>query len=99
MWQQGDVLIEQVQELPFGLKKLSHLILASSDSTAQRHRIKERKVAELFSAERGDQYLIVTAAEATVVHPEHKPITLAAGMYRVWKQREFAAAKPRPVMD
>ena len=41
----------------------------------------------------------LTKEEATVVHPEHGPIKLPKGNYRVWKQREFADEKPRPVRD
>ena len=48
MWRQGDVLVERAAEVPVGATKLKRLILASGDSTGQRHTIKEHKSAELF---------------------------------------------------
>src|SRR5215213_10086403 len=99
MWRQGDVLIERTGEVPPTATKLKRLILASGDSTGQRHTIKEHKAAELYQAGRDEMFLRVTAEEATVVHPEHGPITLPRGTYRVWKQREFADVAPRPVRD
>ena len=99
MWRQGDVLIEPALEVPDSATKLKRLILASGDSTGQRHTIREHKSAELFRAGRDEMFLRVTADEATVVHPEHRPITLSRGTYRVWKQREFSDAAPRPVRD
>jgi hypothetical protein len=99
MWRQGDVLIDDVSEVPATATRLKRLVLASGDSTGQRHTIKDRKSAELF-ADAGDRlYLRVTADQATVSHPEHGPVTLPRGQYRVWKQREFTDAKPRPVYD
>ncbi len=101
MWRQGDVLIESIPVIPDGMPKLKRLVLASGDNTAQRHQIKERNAARLFGDPNSFLYLLVTADEATVVHPEHGPITLAKGSYRVWRQREFttAAAAPRRVYD
>jgi hypothetical protein len=101
MWRQGDVLIERVAEIPAGLPKVKRLVLAAGDSTAQRHEIKERGVAELFGNPRGDLFLNVKAEEATVVHPEHGPIVLKKGTYRVWRQREYVepGQSPRNVMD
>ncbi len=98
MWRQGDVLIDEVNEVPAGAERLKQLVLAAGDSTGQRHMIKDRKSAELFR-DRGILYLRVVADKAVVAHPEHHPITLPRGTYRVWKQREFTDAKPRPVHD
>jgi hypothetical protein len=99
MWRQGDVLIDRVEQVPSGATKLKRLILASGDSTGQRHTIWERKAADLYRRGPDELFLHVTAESATVVHPEHRPITLPRGSYRVWKQREFSDAAPRPVRD
>ena len=99
MWRQGDVLIERADEIPSTATKLKRLILASGDSTGQRHTIKEYKSAELYRSTGDAMFLRVTADEATVVHPEHGPIKLPRGTYRVWKQREFTDVVPRPVRD
>ncbi|HET6251134.1 MAG TPA: hypothetical protein VFE47_25860 [Tepidisphaeraceae bacterium] len=99
MWRQGDVFIEAVDSIPQFLKRYNRLILASGDSTGQRHQIKDRKSAQLYQGAGDDLYLVVTSDTATVAHPEHAPIDLPKGNYRVWKQREFADVKPRPVVD
>ena len=99
MWRQGDVLIERVDAIPRDSIQLKRLVLAAGDSTGQRHMIKDRSTAELFVASGERLYLRVTADAATVAHPEHGPITLPRGEYRVWKQREFGDVKPRPVYD
>jgi hypothetical protein len=89
MYRQGDILIQRIEEMPQDQPRIKRLILASGDSTAQRHQIKERGAAELFGNPNGDLYLRVTAEQATVIHPEHKPIALSQGVYRIWRQREF----------
>lgn len=99
MWRQGDVLIERAAEVPAAATKLKRLVLASGDTTGHRHSIKERKAAELFRAGTDETFLVVKEDEATVVHPEHLPITLPRGTYRVWRQREFTDVAPRPVRD
>jgi hypothetical protein len=35
----------------------------------------------------------------TVVHEEHRPITLTSGYYRVWRQREYSPEEIRVVRD
>ena len=67
-------------------------MLASGDTTGHSHRIKDRRTAQMFLMGRGHLavfFLEVTAEEAKVEHPEHGPIVLPRGMYRVWRQREF----------
>lgn len=98
MWRQGDVFIDRVEQFPENLIRLKRLVLAAGDSTGHRHMIKDLKSAELYVGGDG-LYLRVTAEEATVAHPEHGPIVLPRGEYRVWKQREFTDAAPRPVYD
>jgi hypothetical protein len=99
VWRQGDVLIETVAAIPDGAARLKQLVLAAGDSTGQRHMIKDRKTAELYLGADRTLYLRVTADAATVAHPEHGHVALPRGQYRVWKQREFTDAKPRPVYD
>jgi hypothetical protein len=99
MWRQGDVMMDVVDQIPAGAARLKRLVLAAGDSTGQRHLIKDGKTAELYVAGGNTLFLRVTAAEATVAHPEHGPIVLPRGDYRVWKQREFTDARPRPVRD
>lgn len=102
MWRQGDVLIERVEAVPPSARKRKRPILASGDSTGQRHQIKDRQAAQLFSVGEGRDtqlFLDVTAEEARIVHPEHGTIALPRGAYRVWRQREFDDLQIRFVAD
>lgn len=102
MWRQGDVLIQRVESIPPSARAMKRAVLASGDSTGQRHQIKDRRAARLFSSGNGaisDLFLEVIAEEASVVHPEHGEIILPRGTYRVWKQREFDDLGSRFVAD
>lgn len=102
IWRQGDILIQDVEEIPPMARALKRPVLASSDSTGHRHQIKDRKLACLYSLSiLGGQelYLDVTGDEADLVHPEHDTIVLKRGRYRVWRQREFSDWGNRDVID
>jgi hypothetical protein len=102
MWRQGDVLIEQVGSIPPSARRLKRPVLASGDSTGQRHQIKDRRTARLLSTDETGAirlFLEVIADEAAVVHPEHGEIVLPRGNYRVWLQREFDDIGQRSVAD
>ena len=98
MWRQGDVLISTVAAIPRGATKQRNCVLAEGELTGHTHRIDEPSTAELFEHE-GRLYLRVLAAEARVVHQEHGPITLQAGLYAVWQQREYSPQSIRSVKD
>jgi hypothetical protein len=75
------------------------LVLAEGSSTGHRHEVRPATAAKLFELE-GTLYLHVNERGAEVVHPEHGPIPLLAGSYRVWRQREYDGSNlPRFVMD
>jgi hypothetical protein len=102
LWRQGDVLIQRVEAIPPSARKLKRPVLASGDTTGHRHQIKDRRSARLLSVGQGramQLFLEVDADEASVVHPEHGPITLPRGLYRVWRQREFDDREIRFVAD
>jgi hypothetical protein len=98
MWRQGDVLISTVAAIPRGATKRHNCVLAEGELTGHSHRIDQLGAAELFEHE-GSLYLRVLAAEARVVHQEHGPITLQAGVYSVWQQREYSPQSIRSVKD
>ncbi len=98
MWRQGDVLISTVAAIPRGAIKRRDCVLAEGELTGHTHRIDQPGTAELFEHE-GRLYLRVLAAEARVVHQEHGPITLQAGFYAVWQQREYSPQSIRSVKD
>ena len=98
MWRHGDVLIAAVGAIPGGATELKHTVLARGEITGHSHRILERDAAELWESG-GTLYLKITAEKATVVHQEHRPITLPRGSYRVWIQREYSPTAIRRVVD
>lgn len=98
LYRHGDVLLAAVPTLPTGAKPMPGLILAHGELTGHAHRIREVGAAQLFS--QGEfTYLRVVAATATLVHEEHRPIVLPAGVYRVWQQREYSPEAIRTVVD
>ena len=98
LYRHGDVLVRRVPEIPSTAKKRPHLTLAEGEITGHSHRIKEAGAAKLFELA-GRRYLDVTAQEATLVHEEHGPITLARGCYLIWQQREYSPQEIRTVRD
>ncbi len=94
--QQGDVLIEKVEEVKG--KKLDHLVLASGEATGHRHEV---VVGDATLYEGSEGLYLEVRKEATVVHPEHKPIEIPTGKYRIRKVREYDhfAGETRKVRD
>lgn len=97
-YRHGDVMVETVADLPEVRRKTKHTILAHGEITGHCHRIAEKGAAELFETPAG-MFLNVTAKSATLVHEEHESITLATGVYRVWRQREYSPEEIRIIRD
>ncbi|RZL06719.1 MAG: hypothetical protein EOO62_18340 [Hymenobacter sp.] len=98
LYRHGDVLLAAVPTLPTDAKPVLGLILAHGELSGHAHRIREAGAAQLFT--KGSlTYLRVTAATATLVHEEHRPIVLPTGVYRVWQQREYSPEAIRTVVD
>lgn len=109
---QGDVLVEEVVMRRRHGARMSHLILAEGETTGHRHtviadatanpgtdqRAEPMPPAQLFTEPDGTRYLFVDRA-CLLVHPEHDPLSLAPGCYRVVQQREYTAAAGRSVQD
>ena len=85
LYQQGDVLIQNVLEVEG--KKLNHLILAKGEVTGHCHEITSGE-AELYDHE-GTLFLKVKSDEAILTHQEHGVITLPKGNYKIGIVREF----------
>ena len=98
LYRHGDVLIEEVQGLPKVCEQLTHTTLAHGEVTGHSHRIKEAAEADLYEA-MDALYLHVRGPHVSVVHEEHRTITLAPGYYRVWRQREYSPEEIRIVRD
>jgi hypothetical protein len=99
---QGDVLLEEIAEIPASARKHRGLVLASGEITGHCHRIEDKRTARLFSTDTsrgGELFLEVIGPDPKLVHPEHETIILPRGRYRVWKQREFDDSGARDVAD
>lgn len=94
----GDVLIEKVESLPEIREKLPHAILAHGEVTGHSHRIKEASDTDLYQTPEA-LFLHVRGLSASVIHEEHKTISLTSGFYRVWRQREYSPTEIRIVRD
>jgi hypothetical protein len=98
LWRHGDVLIAATGSIPQEARRRPTSVLVWGELTGHSHRIAAPETAELW--EHGETlYLNVLAGTATVIHEEHKPITLPRGFYRVWTQREYAPRAIRRVVD
>ena len=88
-WQQGDLIGRRLSCLPEGAATLisrKHLVLAEGEHTGHAHVIEDEE-AELIRI--GEQIILRLSRTATVVHPEHKPITLAPGIWEIGRVREY----------
>lgn len=94
----GDVMVEEVAQLPKVRRKAQHTILAHGELTGHCHRIAEGATADLYDTPDGI-FLHVTAKQATLVHDEHDAIKLDSGFYRVWRQREYSPEEIRIIRD
>jgi hypothetical protein len=98
LYRHGDVLVSTIDIIPLNAAKRSHLVLAEGEVTGHMHRIAEPGSAEIYQ-ENGQIYLRVVADHATLIHPEHGPIALPRGDYRVWRQREYSPQAIHIVRD
>jgi hypothetical protein len=90
LYQQGDVLFKKVATLPEGKqtpveRRPAGYILAEGEATGHVHAVQEE--VELVEIQ-GVLY-IRSAADFTVTHQEHKPITLPPGIWEIGKVREY----------
>jgi hypothetical protein len=103
MWRQGDVFIRPIATIPDHARRsrVPHGILAHGELTGHSHRLEDPQAAQLFqgATTSGEFYLDVPGTGARVVHEEHGPIELPAGLYRVWRQREYSPRGSRVVGD
>lgn len=100
--QQGDVIIERVDTLPKGLKKLNHGVLEEGETVGHYHQLADYhpdKVS-VFEDDNKNKFF-QNVATMTLKHEEHNPVEIPAGTYRIRKVREFNHLNqlPRDVVD
>lgn len=99
--QQGDVLLKKLDTMPVGDPKTvakRRLVIAEGEHTGHAHVIEDDE-AELVML--GERMLLKLSRQATIVHEEHKPITLSPGIWEVGRVKEFDwfSQMERTVMD
>ena len=97
LWRHGDVLIASIPQIPAGTQPRHGTVLVYGEATGHAHRIEDPGTAEILA--RGNELFLRVLSEARIVHEEHLPITLPAGTYRVWQQREYSPTAIRYVFD
>lgn len=93
MARQGDILIEAVKKIPKRAIQLPDnecIILAEGEVTGHRHEICSPHAMSFLV---GDRLHFKLLEASTVRHPEHRPILLPAGTYRMIRQRESSGYK------
>jgi hypothetical protein len=89
VYQQGDVLLFVVDSVPAKAKPRNSdprgLVLAEGEATGHAHVIHDSGCALM---EDEDKTYLTTKKGATVVHEEHKAVTVPPGTYEVRKVRE-----------
>lgn len=86
MYQQGDVLLTKIENLPDGGKKHSN-VLAEGEATGHTHRATGENVAVLEGEK--EELFLSAPSGATIVHEEHKTLEVPPGYYRVRQVREY----------
>ncbi len=90
--QQGDVLLFKEEKLPTGMKKMKaengRLIFAKGEATGHHHSVAVDEGVTLWKDKNGTLWASVEADKATIIHQEHKPVTVKKGNYRVGLVRE-----------
>jgi hypothetical protein len=92
--QHGDVLLRGIESLPAGVKKTrrknGRLIVMKGETTGHAHVITD-KAASIWMLEKdGKTELYLEATEpVTIIHEEHKPLPIPAGIYRIGQVSEY----------
>ena len=91
-YQQGDVILEQVSEVPTGAKpvepKARGYVLAEGEVTGHAHCV-EPIAGMVFEEKDGMFYLKSGESDFTVTHEEHGHITVPKGTWRVRIVKEY----------
>ncbi len=100
MWRHGDVFIARIEKIPPGLTPTGLPVLAEGELTGHAHRIATPNAGKFFIGnEPGERYFEICVPEAILTHEEHASVSLPAGIYRSWIQREYHPNEIRRVID
>jgi hypothetical protein len=86
-YQQGDVILKVVDNLPNGMKVKEDKIVAEGEATGHMHRILAED-AMVFVTKEGDIF-VDSPSGTEITHDEHDTINLPAGRYHIGIVQEF----------
>jgi len=97
-YQQGDVILRKVSKLPEGLKDQGDKILQYGETTGHMHQFQTTAKVKVYNtpgmAQEGGittnfgKYIIVEEP-STLLHEEHKALSIEPGIYEIDIVREF----------
>ena len=93
---QGDILFVKIEKIPERMKVKQDNIIAEGEATGHKHLLVD---GLLYQDERDRLFVNVEHEIATIIHNEHKPVTLPKGNYKVVRQREYEPKNWRIVSD
>lgn len=108
MYRQGDVLITRIPAAPANLtprpRDNGRVILAYGEVTGHAHAIADTETephAAIFDdpTATDGSFVMLVETDTGLVHEEHGRIDLAAGAYRITRQREYTPEAIRNVAD
>ena len=97
-YRQGDLLFVEVVETPPLTRRRDGVVIQTGEATGHSHRISSVDDAEIFEVD-GGLFLSVGERGVSIVHEEHKPLSLPVGDYQVVRQREYSPEAIRLVRD
>ena len=96
LYRQGDVLLVKTGDIKDkSVVASGRVVLADGEVTGHQH-VVEGDVTEYLAMGRR---LLECGSTTVVIHQEHAPITLPAGMYWIVAQREYSPQEIRRVAD
>lgn len=84
-YRQGDLLFVRRKRVPAGLKARLGQVIVRGEATGHAHRLTTGTI--LHGSD--DALYLRLQQEARVVHEEHAPLLLPAGIWQVVRQREY----------
>jgi hypothetical protein len=96
-YRQGNVMLVASDELPSTVTSLAigveiHALILDGLEAPSRHVARATSVLRAFSSAGADgpaEWLEVEGGVVTISHPQHGPLTLEPGIWRVVRQQEF----------
>ena len=99
MYRHGDLIIEQIGEIPKSAKPNKDKILAYGEATGHTHRIDSETAHVFYDGINPSVKYLDLPDMASIVHEEHGPIEFPSGKYKISIQRRFSKVGIYPIVD